>query len=57
MSLDDFNKDAVEVPHPKGNLNVKLPDTIDTTKPLRVKGLGFNNSDFYIKLFIKHKRN
>lgn len=57
MSLDDFNKDTVEVPHPKGNLNVKLPDTIDTTKPLRVKGLGFNNSDFYIKLFVKHKRN
>ena len=57
MSLDDFNKETIEVPHPKGGLNVKLPDTIDTTKPLRVKGLGFSNSDFYIKLFVKHKRN
>ena len=50
--MDDHRR-----PHPKGQLNVKLPDTIDTTKPLRLRGYGFNNSDFYIKLFVKHKRN
>ena len=56
MSLDDFNKDSIEIPHPKGSLNIQLPDEIDTNKPLRVKGKGFNGADFYIKLFVKHKR-
>lgn len=56
MSLNDFNKDSIEVSHPKGLLNLQLPEEVDTNKPLRVKGKGFNGSDFYIKLFVKHKR-
>ena len=59
MSLDDFNKDTIDVPHPSGNLNIKLPEEIDTTKPLRVKGKGFRNEgigDFYVNMYVKHKR-
>jgi molecular chaperone DnaJ len=59
MSLDDFNKDTIDVPHPSGNLNIKLPEEIDTTKPLRVKGKGFRNDgigDFYVNMYVKHKR-
>ena len=59
MSLDDFNKDVIDIPHPLGTLNIKLPEEIDTTKPLRVKGKGFNNEgigDLYVKMFVKHKR-
>ena len=59
MSLDDFNKDNLDIPHPSGNLNIKLPETIDTQKPLRIKGKGFRNEgfgDFYVKMFVKHKR-
>ena len=59
MSLDDFNKDTLDVPHPSGSLNIKLPEEIDTTKPLRVKGKGFRNEgigDFYVNMYVKHKR-
>jgi DnaJ-class molecular chaperone len=59
MSLDDFNKDTLDVPHPSGSLNIKLPEEIDTTKPLRVKGKGFKNDgigDFYVNMYVKHKR-
>jgi molecular chaperone DnaJ len=59
MSLDDFNKDMIDIPHPSGNLNIKLPEEIDTTKPLRVKGKGFRSEgigDFYVNMYVKHKR-
>ena len=59
MSLEDFDKDTLDIPHPSGNLNIKLPETIDTQKPLRIKGKGFRNEgmgDFYVKMFVKHKR-
>jgi molecular chaperone DnaJ len=59
MSLGDFNKDMIDIPHPSGNLNIKLPEEIDTTKPLRVKGKGFRSEgigDFYVNMYVKHKR-
>jgi molecular chaperone DnaJ len=59
MSLDDFNRDTLDIPHPSGNLNIKLPETIDTQKPLRIKGKGYKNEgvgDFYVKMYVKHKR-
>lgn len=59
MTLEDFNRDYLEVNHPSGPLSIKLPEEIDTTKPLRVKGKGFRNDgigDFYLKMFVKHKR-
>lgn len=59
MSLDDFNKDVMDIPHPSGNINIRLPEEIDTNKPLRVKGKGFTNEgigDLYVKMYVKHKR-
>lgn len=59
MSINDFNKDTLDIPHPSGTLNIKLPEEIDTTKPLRVKGKGFANEgigDLYVKMYVKHKR-
>lgn len=59
MSLEDFYKDRLEIPHPSGHINVALPEEIDTQKPLRIKGKGFRNDgigDFYLKMFVKHKR-
>lgn len=59
MSLEDFSKDMIDIPHPSGELSVKLPNEIDTTKPLRVKGKGFTNEglgDLYVKMYVKHKR-
>jgi len=34
-------KDEVLIPHPDGELNIKLPKVMDTSKPLRVRGKGF----------------
>ena len=59
MSINDFNKDTLDIPHPSGTLNIKLPEEIDTQKPLRIKGKGFSNEglgDLYVKMYVKHKR-
>jgi molecular chaperone DnaJ len=56
MSLDDFKKENLEIPHPSGVINIKMPNEIDTSKPLRIKGKGFNNADYYIKMYVKYKK-
>jgi molecular chaperone DnaJ len=58
FDLNSLNKDSLDVPHPQGNLSIKLPKTFDTSKPLRVKSKGFyNRGDLFIKLFVKFDRN
>ncbi len=56
MSLNDFNKETIDVPHPLGPIKINLPKEIDTSKPLRIKGKGFNGAEFYIKLYVRHTR-
>ena len=56
LSVNDVNKDSLDIPHPNGVINIKLPNEIDTRKPLRIKGKGYHGQDFYIKLFFTHKR-
>jgi molecular chaperone DnaJ len=60
LSLDDLNKSDFNLPHPAGDLSIKLPEEFDTSKPLRVKSKGFKgqhgNGDLFIKLFVKYKR-
>lgn len=56
FDLNDLNKDSFEVPHPQGQLSIKIPPTFDTSKPLRVKSKGFNGGDLFIKLFVKFAR-
>jgi hypothetical protein len=50
--------DEINVPHPNGDLTVKMPKTLDTSKPLKVAFKGYSNErgDFYIRLFLKHTR-
>lgn len=61
FGLNDLQKDNLEVPHPMGNMNIKLPETFDTSVPLRIKNKGFKSpdgtGDLYIKLNVKFKRN
>ena len=54
MSLDDFNKENIPIPHPGGELNITLPNEIDTSKPLRIKGKGYTSGDLYINMFVRH---
>jgi molecular chaperone DnaJ len=60
LNLTDLNKDTLNIPHPDGEIQIKLPEEFDTSKPLRLKGKGYrigNIGDMYIKLFVKFKRN
>lgn len=57
LTLDDLKNDTFEIPHPSGNINIKIPNEFDTSKPLRVKGKGFSGGDLYIKLHVRYRRN
>ena len=58
MSLDEFDKDELRIPHPHGDLTIKMPESIDTSKPLKVarKGYPNENGDLYVRLHVKHNR-
>jgi DnaJ-class molecular chaperone len=60
LNLDDLKKENVTIPHPDGNLSIKLPEDFDTSKPLRVKSKGFKTNrfgDLFIRLYVKFRRN
>lgn len=58
MSLDEFEQNEIIIPHPHGEMKIKMPETVDTSVPLKVKGKGYSNEngDFYVRLHVKHKR-
>ena len=59
LTLEDLTKDNLEIPHPSGNISIKIPEDFDTSKPLRVKSKGFKSNgvgDLFVKLFVKFKR-
>jgi molecular chaperone DnaJ len=60
FTLDELNLDKIEIPHPSGNLTITLPETFDTSIPLRVKGKGFRGSghlgDLLIKKVVRFKK-
>jgi len=60
LNLSDIQNDELDIPHPDGKLNIKLPNEFDTSKPLRVKSKGYSlegRGDLFIKLFVRFKRN
>jgi molecular chaperone DnaJ len=57
FGLEDLSKESYEVPHPSGNISIKLPKTFDTSKPLRVRGKGYGGvGDMYLNLVVKFDR-
>lgn len=57
FNLEDLSKPSFTIPHPKGNISIKLPSDFDTSKPLRIKSKGFFDSgDLFIKLYVKFTR-
>jgi molecular chaperone DnaJ len=59
LTLEDLSNDNLEIPHPSGNISIKIPEDFDTSKPLRVKSKGFRGNgvgDLFVKLFVKFKR-
>ena len=60
LTMDDFKKGEFEVPHPDGKLNLKFPNNVDTSIPLRVRGKGFKGGqvgDLLVNQYLKYNRN
>lgn len=59
MTVDDFMKETIKVPHPDGEISLKLPKKIDTSKPLRVKTKGFrldSNGDLIVNQYLRFEK-
>lgn len=55
LNIDEFSTiKNIEIPHPDSKINIPLPNTLSTDKPLRVRGKGYKiqnvTGDLYIKL-------
>jgi molecular chaperone DnaJ len=56
FNLEELQKNDFKVPHPDGELIVKVPKDFNTQIPLRIKGRGFKDNmigDLYIRLVVK----
>jgi molecular chaperone DnaJ len=47
MNLEQIQMDSLDIPHPNGTISIKLPNEIDTAKPLRVKNKGYKFTQDY----------
>lgn len=59
LTLDDLKSGNMTVPHPDGELNIKMPKKVDTSIPLRVKSKGFRTDtvgDLMINQYVKFER-
>lgn len=56
LNLEDLKKDKYNIPHPDGELRIDSPKIFDTSKPLRLRGKGYNGGDMYLKLNVKFER-
>ena len=56
LNLDEVNQDKLKVPHPDGDLMLNQPKIFDTSKPLRLRGKGYNGGDMYVKLNVRFER-
>jgi len=60
LDYKQLTDENYNIPHPNGELSIKIPDEIDTTKPLRIKhkGYTFDNftGDLIINLNVKFNR-
>jgi molecular chaperone DnaJ len=59
LTLDDIMSGNMTVPHPDGELNIKMPKKVDTSIPLRVKSKGFRTDtvgDLMINQYVKFER-
>jgi molecular chaperone DnaJ len=59
ITLEDLTNGNLNIPHPDGELNIKLPKNIDTSIPLRIKSKGFkleSVGDLIVNQYVKYKR-
>lgn len=56
LNYKELLNDKYNIPHPNGTITIESPKKFDTSKPLRVKGKGYNGGELYIKLNVKFDR-
>jgi len=56
LNLEEAQKDKFSIPHPDGDLIMNAPTLFDTSKPLRLRGKGYQGGDMYVKLNVKFER-
>ena len=59
LSIEDLKDGKLVVPHPDGELTIKMPKKVDTSIPLRVKSKGFRLEtigDLMINQYVKFER-
>ena len=56
LNLEEVQEEYFKVPHPNGELKVSSPKHFDTSKPLRLRGKGFNGGDMIVKLNVRFEK-
>jgi molecular chaperone DnaJ len=56
LDLEGVRADKITVPHPDGELSMSQPKIFDSSRPLRLKGKGYNGGDMYVKLNVRFER-
>jgi molecular chaperone DnaJ len=56
LNLEQTQQDKYVIPHPDGNLSMDAPRVFDSSRPLRLRGKGYNGGDMYVKLNVKFER-
>jgi molecular chaperone DnaJ len=56
LDLEGIQSDKFLIPHPDGDLNMSAPKIFDSSKPLRLRGKGYNGGDMYVKLNVRFEK-
>lgn len=56
LNLEEIQQEKFLIPHPDGKLSMDAPKIIDTSRPLRLRGKGYNGGDMYVKLNLRFER-
>lgn len=56
LNLEELKQDKFLILHPDGDLRIDSPKIFDTSKPLRLKGKGYNGGDMYVKLNVRFEK-
>jgi molecular chaperone DnaJ len=56
LNLEETQQEKYVIPHPDGSLNMEAPRVFDSSRPLRLRGKGYNGGDMYVKLNVRFER-
>lgn len=56
LNYGELLNDKFTIPHPSGDITIASPNTIDTSRPLRVKGKGYRGGELYVRLNVRFNR-